>query len=198
MAIQYKGRTLTRNQQAAQVREWAGWNRDEYKRAYNILRHQVINYENINGLPRGTYNPADILAREQRRQYYERRGIASDPSPIFVAISTAVKTGTGSKKPRGISTKRIAAIRAAREVSIQKGYGRYLPKVNDEGEVIRTETTDRFEQILSDVQSQQLPGVTDPYAEAERRLWNEYRERYAEYQEEKKRNPFKVPPKSPD
>lgn len=117
MAIRKGGIPLTRSAQKKQVMTWLGISAEEYSKQYDKLRNRARNYERATGAPR--VNVADLFAREARRQYYAERGIASEPSALYSAISSVTSASPG----RALSTRAVDAAQSARKAEAEVRFG---------------------------------------------------------------------------
>lgn len=111
MAIKSGEKKLTARQQAAKVREWTGWTREQYNKQYDILRNRVRAYERATGKTKGSINVADLLAREERRKYFNARigGEGQKQSFLYQAVMTAPSTSSGRALSRASSERLQAA-----------------------------------------------------------------------------------------
>lgn len=123
MAIKSKGKTLTARQQAAKVREWAGWTREQYQKEYDKLRNRVRAYEKATGTPKGKLNVADILARDVRGRYFSRYyGEEYTPSNLYRAIQAAPSISSG----KALKQAQAERIQARALEAINKQYAGFL------------------------------------------------------------------------
>lgn len=119
MAIRFRDRTLTAREQAAKVREWAGWSRGEYRKQRDILYNRARAYEKATGMKKGTINVPDLLAREVRRRYFARYyGEASQPTNLYQAVMQAPAQSSG----RGVSERQRERIAGEAEKYIRRQY----------------------------------------------------------------------------
>ena len=96
MAIRFKGKELSAREQAAKVREWTGWTKDEYRRRRDVLYNRARTYEKAVGLPRGSIDVAEELAKDARRQYFAKYyGEEYKPTNLFAAISATPASSSG-------------------------------------------------------------------------------------------------------
>lgn len=115
MAIQRGKKTLNAREQAAQVRKWAGWTKEQYNKEYDKLRNRVRNYERANGYEKGSINVADLLAKEVRNRHYAPRyGEQPRSTQLYMAVNATTSASTGraltSRATKLSQTAAIAAI----------------------------------------------------------------------------------------
>lgn len=119
MAITHKGKVLTPRQQAALVRERAGWTKEQYKREYNNLRNRVKSYERLTG--EKNINVADLLARDVSRRYFAKQGAeAYTPTNLYYAVQHA--PNVSSSRNKRISNESYARFTTALEAAAMRQY----------------------------------------------------------------------------
>lgn len=119
MAIRFGDRTLNAREQAAKVREWAGWSKEEYRKQRDILYNRARAYEKATGMKKGTTNVPDLLAREVRRRYFARYyGEDSQPTNLYQAVMQAPAQSSG----RSVSERQRERIENEAEKYIRRQY----------------------------------------------------------------------------
>ena len=119
MAIRFGKRTLTAREQAAKVREWAGWSKEEYRKQRDILYNRARAYEKATGIKKGTINVPDLLAREVRRQYFARYyGEDSQPTHLYQAVMQAPAQSSG----RAVSRAAASRVRQTAEAALRRQF----------------------------------------------------------------------------
>lgn len=119
MAIRFGDRTLNAREQAAKVREWAGWSKEEYRKQRDILYNRARAYEKATGMKKGTINVPDLLAREVRRRYFSRYyGEDSRPTNLYRAVMQAPAQSSG----RAVSRTAASRVRQTAEAALRRQF----------------------------------------------------------------------------
>lgn len=142
MAISRNGKELSRQAQAAYIRDITGWTRETYKKKYDVFYNRARTYEKLTG-DKLDQPISDIFAREIRSQIMDKRyGVLHESSAIYHAITSAPAASTG----RGVETfskKKRSVVQIIALAALEKHYAGVLAgKYGAAARAALAETTD--------------------------------------------------------